>query len=143
MAVSLKKTHEELHKIDLSKSSIPGDLPECTPVHLLDEDETIQSRSVQLNSDAVNIHRCNNDLESKRMENLQIIFLAVLGIICFFSASTVIISVIISNVPALKEFSDFCTEVVEFMLCNPFCCTMIAISFVVTGIRFVYSNFKR
>ncbi len=45
MPVSLKKPSESV-KVDLSKP-VSDKLPECTPVHLLDEEETIKSRTSQ------------------------------------------------------------------------------------------------
>lgn len=50
MAVSLKKPHEEPHKADRSEPSVPGGLPEYTPVHLIDEEETTQLRSARQNN---------------------------------------------------------------------------------------------
>lgn len=47
MSVSLKKPSEEIHKVDLSKPAMPGKLPECTPVHLIDEEETIKTRNLR------------------------------------------------------------------------------------------------
>ncbi len=45
MPVSLKKSE----KVDLSKPVISRKLPECTPVHLIDEEETIKSCSARPN----------------------------------------------------------------------------------------------
>ena len=45
MAVSLKKPSESV-KVDLSKP-VSDKLPECTPVHLIDEEETIKPRVSQ------------------------------------------------------------------------------------------------
>lgn len=42
MAVSLKKTSNDIQKVDLTKSPTSGKLPECNPVHLIDEEETIK-----------------------------------------------------------------------------------------------------
>lgn len=53
MSVSLKKPSNDTIKVDLTKPSVSGKLPECTPVHLIDEEETIKnlsSRSVTPNN---------------------------------------------------------------------------------------------
>lgn len=157
MAVSLKKTHEELHKIDLSKSSIPGDLPKCTPVHLLDEDETIQSCSTRLNEELHKVEPSKPSIPDnlpectpvhqlgyeKHILHEKVVFLAVVSIL--LTLVLIILSALSLEFEInfeFKEFFDIANGVIEYMLGNPLCCAIIAMGFVFLSIRIACYFFK-
>ena len=63
MAVSLKMPSESV-KVDLSKP-VSDKLPECTPVHLIDEEETIKSRTSQPKIPIKQIRLCYFEKEER------------------------------------------------------------------------------
>lgn len=113
MAVSLKKPD----KVDLSKSVLesefPSKLPEYTPVHLIDEEETIKSLSEHLKTIGLDLDDLEDfinetELENRRFNiNLRKIVLFVSGLAIFISFAAIMIDFLKSVDIDLEDSSVF------------------------------------
>lgn len=108
MAVSLKKS-SDISKVDLSKPVANQKLPECTPVHLIDEEETIKRvvgdlRKVRL-FDETDKKRLDilADSEPKHNKNKIFHFIAWLCVSLLVIADCVAIFLLIVNLPEPVE----------------------------------------
>ncbi len=115
MSVSLKKSE----KVDLSKPVISRKLPECTPVHLIDEEETIKSCSARPNisnvAESETVHSNDtrktlsddaSEYEAERRKE------KVFHVVAWFSVGVLVIAVCVAvflvavNLPEIVEPSD-------------------------------------
>lgn len=165
MSVSLKKRSEDLNKVDLSKPVVSGKLPECTPVHLLDEEETIKPRVSQSNRfdpfpiEQILLHHPEAeereiwDLYDKAMqrEKVKHIFTVVLVIICAL-ALALVVGVVLRNVvlsfdveviEEIVDFEDIFFGVLEYIAGNPLTMLILAISFICFGFKTIHFIFNR
>lgn len=158
MAVSLKKPS----KVDLTKPDLPRKLPECTPIHLIDEEETIKHRSTHVENE-VQIRLHHSDEEDRKIWDLCFEFLRrnqikrIIGIVILvvFVLAVLIALVVflVNNVhveqspssDASAEFKDFFSVVFEafgYIFNSPVCLFFLGISFIGIFCRLVRSILK-
>lgn len=155
MSVSLKNPSYKENKVDLSKPTMPGKLPECTPVHLLDEEETIQScisQPKRIDSLPVEqIRLCRSEEEDReiwylydkfmRHEHLNRI-LFVVAITCSVIVLAVLSVIIVLNISSSdilsKSFSEFLSimsEVLDYLGNNSLYMLLMVLSLIGFGIK--------
>lgn len=153
MSVSLKKPEREEKK-----------LPECTPVHHIDEEETIKNRPVH----SVTSKTVENDLAASSSEVLKETLLNEAAeyeaernkhkkwyALAYFGAFALIISVCVAvfflvvNIPvdpvetsaegmsAVEYIFSLFSSVIGYILKNPLCMLIISISFISLAVRCV------
>lgn len=149
MSVSLKKPSESV-KLDLSKP-VMDKLPECTPVHLIDEEETIKPRVSQpkqidpLSVEHIRLHHSEEeerkiwDLYDKAMqhEHLKRILLAV-AIVVSGIALAVLVVVLVMNfkLPDIEfELLDFISPVLDYLGGNSLFMLLMLLSCIGFGIK--------
>ena len=153
MAVSLKKPSESV-KVDLSKP-VADKLPECTPVHLIDEEETIKPRVSQpkqidpLPFEHIRLHHSEEeereiwDLYDKAMqrEHLKRILLAV-AIVISGIALAVLVVVFVMNfkLPDIEfELFDFISPVLDYLGGNSLFMLLMLLSCICFAIKVIRS----
>lgn len=149
MAVSLKKTSNE--KVDLTKSPMSGKLPECNPVHLIDEEETIKSRVSQPKISDVQIRLCHSEEEEReiwdlwekanRRESLKRVLKYVIAAVSVI-VLVVLVVVCVSNLPdfeseAISELYSSVFGLFYSLFCNPFFILLLVFSFFIIGLHFL------
>lgn len=162
MAVSLKKPV----KVDLSKPDLPRKLPEYTPIHLINEEETITKNddrappksnisSVAPKSN-IPVVDCSGFDPSTMVSLKQISFKPVLKyaalglLVLLLVAATIFIIVSTSEQISLDDISSasqsiftFVFEVYKVVFSNPACLLIMGISALLTAIRLVQRTFRR
>lgn len=124
MAVSLKKSTESA-KVDLSKPAVHK-LPECTPVHLMDEEETIKPHLVEqkrwdpLPIEQIRLH--HSELEEReiwdlwdkycRRYKIKRIIVIVALVVLVLAVLSVVIAFAVNSDDFKEAFSSLCDEVV-------------------------------
>ncbi len=96
MAVSLKKPS----KVDLTKPDLPRKLPEFTPIHLIDEEETIKSLSAPCPSSDP-----TPDIEIKHDRVFHIAFSAVIGV-AVLAILIALVFLFINNLPNITPSEE-------------------------------------
>lgn len=154
MSVSLKKREN----VDLSKPELPRKLPEITPVHLIDEEETIVKRpstvvrsDVLPNSDKSHLDEIAPDSISKDMEihhhNRKGI---VIGLVLFLVVVLAALLVLL-NLPdnfsqelskAFQEFSSIFDETLVNLSSNSLITFLLGVSFFLAGVFLILKLFK-
>lgn len=160
MSVSLKKPSDEIHKVDLSKPAMPGKLPECTPVHLIDEEETIKSRVARLkpsdsSSDVqIRLHHSEeedrkiwdrldeelNELRhAKRKRVITAVTIAVSAIVLAVLVIVLVLNFGSSDILSLSFSGAFSimSDVFDWLSGSPVFMLFLAISFFYLGIHFI------
>ncbi|MDE7398581.1 MAG: hypothetical protein K2N06_03545 [Oscillospiraceae bacterium] len=162
MSVSLKKPE----KVDLSKSELPRKLPEYTPIHLIDEEETIVNRPPRVShsdvhlrveksqSDGMVSDSTSKEVNENQPHSLKRIFIGIV----LAAAVILAVSLIFLNLPndffqelskASEDSQDFLTfsyKIFSYMVSNPIIIAILVISFAVAGInliRKVFGTFTR
>ncbi len=160
MSVSLKKPSEEIHKVDLSKPAMPCKLPECTPVHLIDEEETIKSCAVRLKSSdsssdlQIRFHHSEeedrhiwdrlyeelNELRhTKRKRVITAVSITVLVIVLAVLVVVLVLNFGSSDILSLSFSGVFSimSDVFDWLSGSPVVMLFLAISFFYLGIHFI------
>lgn len=139
MAVSLKKPE----KVSLEKTELPPKVRECTPVHLIDEEETMQrpcrppnqpQQSDKLkqhckDDDIKSLPPATNDSKTSIIVNLLVfIFTLLFGLGAFFVFYNYFPSG--SSEPVTADFFDIIGSVFSTIMNNPFCIAFLGLTLV-------------
>lgn len=158
MSVSLKKPE----KVDLSKPELPRKLPEYTPIHLIDEEETIINRpprvahsDVHLRVEKSQSYVIVSDSNPKEVDEIQphnrkrIIIGIVLAVTVVLAVSLILLNLpdnFFQELSKVLEGSRDIFDVFFFLSSNSLFMLLLAISSVVIGIhlfRKVLGTFTR
>lgn len=139
MAVSLKKPE----KVSLEKSELPPKVREYTPIHLIDEEETIQRPRRPPNqpqqSDKLKQHCKDDDIKSSppatnNSKTSIIVHLLVLIFTLLFGLGALLVlynySPSSSSDPPIVDFFDIIGSVFSMIMNNPFCIALLGLTFV-------------
>lgn len=156
MAVPLKKPE----KVDLSKPELPRKLPEYTPIHLIDEEETIKSRPVstkpfdletsepdeapapQINKIDIDLECSDLEFHRKNLDISSIIFNIVFFAVCIAFIALIIFFILTENVPVSVDSSNpfevvfsIVSAFLNWIIHSPVCSIIFAVSLLMLLVR--------
>lgn len=160
MAVSLKKPST----VDLSKPDLPRELPSYTPIHLIDEEETIKSRPVPppltvidtLEVKETYINFSKSDLEAKpvKLKNHERFTVAV-GVVTLFAVVLSLVFLILAfigsnnHIESSSEylavfdvFFSILSDTFRWILNSPLCLLIIGVSLFISFISMFNRIFR-